>query len=395
MATLSNLKVAIVHDWIVQNKGAEKCTEALCDIFPNADVYTLLYKKGLSVIIDSRKVYRSRLQRRPFWKKYYRYLFHLMPREIERFNFDKYDLVLSVSWCCAKGVITSPQTCHISYVQTPMRYVWDSYPYYFGDKSGHGWLYRFLLNPFLQYLRLWDQSSSSRPDYLTANSKFVQNRISKYWGRSSEVIYPPVNVGKFGISDKRKDYFLMVTSFEPNKRVDIAVRAFTELGIPLKIVGSSGRLESRIKRMAGMNVEFLGYVSDDELARLYREARAFVMPGIEDFGIAPLEAISCGVPVIAFGGGGALDTVIPINPEKEESIDSGAKNGVFFYDPTFQSLKNAVRKFMEYDLNEGWDRVKMRKWAKRFSVGNYKMKMKRFISKKYDEFKSNIDPRTK
>lgn len=386
MANTSNLKVAIVHDWLVQNKGAEKVTEALCEMYPNADVFTLLYKKGVSEIIDGRKIYTSKLQKWPFWKKYFRYFLHLMPKEIERFNFDEYDLVISNSWCVAKGIVTSPHTCHISYVETPMRYLWDLYPYYVGSRSEIRRIKKFLINIFLQYLRLWDQSSTTRPDFIISNSKFIQKRVKKFWNRDSDVINPPVDLGKFKISDKRKEYFLMVTTFEPNKRVDLAVRAFTELGIPLKIVGSSGRLEKRIKRMAGLNVEFLGHVSDEELSKVYSEARAFVMPGIEDFGIAPLEAISCGTPVVAFGYGGSKDSVIPVNPEDDDCIRSGSKNGFFFYENTEASLKSAVRDFMEYDLNEGWDRIGMRKWAKRFGVGNFKMKMKRHISKKLGEY---------
>ncbi len=391
MGKLSKLKVAIVHDWVVVKKGAEKCLESFCEIFPNSEVYTLLYKKGVSTIVDGRKIHHSFLQRFPGWKGYYRYLYPLMPIAIESFNFDKYDLVISSSHSVAKGIITSPHTCHISYIHSPMRYAWDMYEDYFGKESGMSLFKRMLILPQVHLLRLWDQSSASRPDYLIANSKLVSQRILKHWNRKSEVVNPPVDVTRFKIGERKKEYFLMVTSFEPNKKVDLAVKAFTELGYPLKIVGSTGRLMNKIKKMSGLNVEFLGRVSDDEIVRLYSEAKAFVLPGKDDFGISPLEAIASGTPVIAYGKGGSLETVVPINPESEDCIRFGAKNGVFFYEQEVTSLKKAIRSFLEYNLNQGWDQVRMRKWTKRFTTSNYKMMIKRLITKKYEEFQNQFE----
>jgi glycosyltransferase involved in cell wall biosynthesis len=308
-----------------------------------------------------------------------------MPIAIENFNFDKYDIVISSSYCVAKGIITSPDTLHISYIHTPMRYAWDMYEEYFGKGSGIGWLRRILILPQVSALRMWDQSSSSRQDYLIANSKLVKERISKYWRKESEIINPPVDVTRFRIGERKKEYFLMVSSFEPNRRVDLAVRAFTELGFPLKIVGSSGRLLKKIEKIAGLNIEFLGRVSDDEIIKLFSDAKALIMTGKDDFGIAPLEAIASGTPVIAYANGGSLDTVIPINPENEDCIRYGAKNGVFFYNQDVNSVKKAVRKFLEYDMNNGWDRIGMRKWAKRFTTSGYKSKIKAFISDKWEK----------
>ncbi|MFH1547353.1 MAG: glycosyltransferase [bacterium] len=385
MTINSKLKVAIVHDWIIKRRGAEKCLEAFCEIFPNADVYTLFYKKGVSKIVDGRKVYTSFLQKFPLWKFYYRYLYFLMPVAIERFNLDRYDIVVSSNFCVSKGVITKPETLHVSYVHSPMRYAWDMYEQYFGKRGGFSRLKRLIILPLVSVLRLWDQSSSVRPDFLVSNSRLVKERVKKYWRKDSKILNPPVDVSRFRFSERKSEYFLMVTTFEPNKRTDLAVRAFTELGYPLKIVGSYGRYMKKVKKMAGLNIEFLGFVSDDELAKLYSEAKAYVIPGKEDFGIAPLEAISSGTPVVAYGDGGALDSIIPINSEKEECIRYGAKNGVFFYKRDVSSLKKAVRQLQEYDLNEGWDKVGMRKWAKRFATSNFKSKMKSLVLNKYEE----------
>ena len=388
---LGKLKVAIVHDFLLWMGGAERCLEGLCEIFPNADIYTLFYSKGkLSKTIEKHKIYPSFLQRFPFHEKYYRYLYTLMPSAVEKFDLSCYDLVISSSWCVAKGALVPFTVPHISYMYTPMRYAWDLHDLYFGQSSDYSLLLRSLIAPQLTYIRMWDFSSSDRADFFIADSKYVARRIKHTYKRDSNVIYPPVDVEKFKIGKNRQEYYLMVTSFEPSKRVDLAVDAFNVLGLNLKIVGRSGRGERRLKSRANPNIEFLGYVEEKKLIELYSEARALIVPGIEDFGISALEASASGTPVIAYAKGGNLESVLPVNPLVVSGI-SGSPTGVFFYQPTSHSLLDAVELFRRNDRIDSWDREAMRRHAMKFSKQNYIQNMKKEISEDMDKFKSNIE----
>ncbi len=384
---LENLKVALVHDWLTGMRGAERCLEVFCEIFPQADIFTLFHQEGsVSETIESHEIHTSFLQKIPGWQKFYRYLYPLMPTAIERFDFRGYDIVLSGSACVAKGVIVPHDVLHISYIYSPMRYAWEMYDDYFGDKSSMAWWKRIVIPPQLHYIRMWDVISTNRVDKLVADSKHVADRIEKIYRREADVIYPPVDTERMEIRKRKEDFYLMVTAFAPNKRVDLAIEAFNKLGLPLKIVGGTGRLQKEMKDRANDNIEFLGWQDDEKVADLYSRARAFVFPGIDDFGITPLEAMASGTPVIAFGGGGALETVVPINPRYGKKYRK-SPTGVFFYQPTAHALIDAIELFQKHSRSKGWKREKMRKHAKSFNRKKFKKNFYEYINSERDSFK--------
>jgi glycosyltransferase involved in cell wall biosynthesis len=295
-----------------------------------------------------------------------------MPMAIEKFILKDYDLILSSSHCVAKGVIPGPETPHISYVHSPMRYVWDMHKEYFG-KGKAGKLTRLIISFFAPYLRMWDVASSARVDHFIANSAYVAKRIKKYYRRDSEVIHPPVDFDKFKISNEIDDYYLMLTAFAPYKRVDLGIEAFNKLGYKLKIVGN-GQDERKLQEMAGTNIEFLGWQPDEVIPELYSRCKAFIFPGEDDFGITPLESMASGRPVIAFGKGGALETV--------NGLDSNNPTGIFFYEQNAESLIKAIKDYEKNTKMFAPDKIK--KHAERWSN-------ERFIS----EFRSLINEHMK
>ena len=298
------MKVAIIHDWLTGMRGGEKVLEAFCELFPQAHVYTLLHlPRTVSPSIEALPIHTSFIQNLPFSKKGYRRYLPLFPMAIERFDLKGYDLILSCSHCVAKGIVPPPDALHISYLLTPMRYAWDMFGEYFGAKKSR------LIPFFIHYLRMWDVTSSQRVDDFLAISKHVQRRIMKYYRRDAEVIYPPVDTRRFKPGTKKGDFFLIVSSLVSYKAVDVAVEAFNRLGYPLRIIGS-GPEEQRLRAMARSNVAFLGWQRDEVVAEAYSRCRALIFPGEEDFGIVPLEAMASGRPVIAFGRGGALETIV-------------------------------------------------------------------------------------
>lgn len=375
------MKVALIHDWLTGMRGGEKVLEVFCEIFPEADLYTLIHIPGsVSKVIENRNIKTSFIQRLPMVKKRYRAYLPLFPMAIERFNLNGYDLILSSSHCVAKGVIPSPKTLHISYIHTPMRYVWDMYYDYFGNKEGK--LSGKVIAAFAHYLRMWDASSSSRVDHYIANSRHVAKRVEKFYRRDSAVINPPVDCGRFSLLDsKGDDYYLIVSAFAPYKRLDIAVEAFNKIGAKLKIIGT-GQDEQKLKSMAGANIEFLGWKSDTEIADYYRRCRALIFPGEEDFGIVPLEAMACGRPVIAFGKGGALETIIPF--EGVGKANSGHPTGLFFYRQTPEALIEAIN-ILENNPRS-FEASAIRNHALLFDRPIFKEKIKEFVTEKYNEF---------
>ena len=308
MSELSSLRVALVHDWLTGMRGGERVLEVFCEIFPNADVYTLVaVPERLSPTLRGMRIVPSLLQNLPRGVKSYRYYLPLMPWLIRRFRLYDYDLVVSSSHAVAKGARVKPFVPHLCYLHSPMRYMWDGFDDYFG--AGRARLpvrcAATLLRPWMQS---WDRRSAQGVHRFMVNSANVQAQVKRFYGRNSEVVYPPVALERFAPRQPRGEYYLMVGAFAPNKRVHTAVAAFTRMGKPLRIVGS-GPGEARCRADAGPSVEFLGERSDEEVAALYARARAFVFPGVEDFGIAPLEAQASGAPVIALAAGGALETV--------------------------------------------------------------------------------------
>jgi len=330
------VRVALVHDWLTGMRGGERCLEVFCELYPQADLYTLLHVPGtVSPVIEGRRIVTTFVQQLPAAARRYRYYLPIFPAAIERFDLRGYDLVLSSSHCVAKGVL-APGGPHVCYCFTPMRYVWDMYGEYFGRSAGL--FTRGLMPPVAAALRHWDRRTSRRVDHFVAISRFVADRIRRFYGRSAEVIYPPVDVQRFRLAeDDPEDFYLVVSALAPYKRVDLAVAVANRLGRRLLVVGT-GPHEARLRAQAGRTVEFLGWRGDDEVADLYRRCRALLFPGQEDFGIVPLEAMAAGRPVIAFGSGGALETVVPLDSEEPAT-------GLFFPEQTVESLVQAVTRF--------------------------------------------------
>ncbi|HNY63961.1 MAG TPA: glycosyltransferase [Deltaproteobacteria bacterium] len=362
------MKVALIHDWLNGMRGGEKCLECFCELFPQADLYTLFHDRGkCSETIEGMRIRTSFIDAIPCRDRYYRYLLPLFPIAIERFILKDYDLVLSSSHCVAKGIIPGPDAVHLSYVHSPMRYVWDMYDDYFGPGRVNPLVGR-VVPFFASLLRTWDAVSSARVDHFIANSRHVARRIGKYYRREASVIHPPVDIERFGISGEVEDYYLIVSALVPYKRIDLAIRAFNRLGRRLKIVGT-GPQEAELKGMAGPTIEFVGWADDKALAGLYSRCRAFVFPGEEDFGITPLEAMASGRPVIAYARGGALETVRGLECEKP--------TGLFFHEQTVEALQTAVEQF-EKNLGR-YDPQAVRRHASHWRRERFKDEMTRAI----------------
>ena len=327
------MKIALVHDYLNQYGGAERVLEKLAEMFPEAPIFTLLYYPQnipSESVIHQRKIITSFLQKVPLAKKYHRPFIFLAPSAIEQIDLSDYDLVISSSANFAKGVITRSNTLHLCYCHTPTRYLWDD-ACRFAKNYQPFLLARPLIPSLLNYLRLWDFQAAQRVDLFVANSNFISQRIKKHYRRKSEVIYPPVKISKYYFAEP-DNYFLAVGRLLPYKRFDLIIKAFNYLGWPIKIIGA-GREENRLKKMAKNNVEFLGKVSDQQLIDLYAHSRALIFPQEEDFGLVVVEALASGKPVIAFGAGGALETV------------RDGENGIFFNHQTENSLIQALKKF--------------------------------------------------
>ncbi|MBF0289028.1 MAG: glycosyltransferase [SAR324 cluster bacterium] len=369
---LQNKKVALVHDWLNGMRGGEKCLEVFCEIFPDADLYTLLYEEGtLSATIEEMSIIPSFIQKLPYSFKRYRHYLPLFPIAIERFNLNDYDLILSSSHCVAKGVRHHGKPYHISYIHAPMRYMWGLFDTYFGPQKTN-LAVRTIAKAIRPYLQQWDLKSSNRVHTFLCNSKNIQNRILEIYHRDSTVIHPPVDLSSFPAGNGKKNFYLMVGAFAPNKRVDLAIKVFNNLKHPLKIVGS-GQDEAYCRSIADSNIEFLGNVDDRTISQLYQEAKAFIFPGEDDFGITPLEAQASGTPVIAFAKGGALETVT------EET-------GIFFNEQTVESLETAVVQFE--DQKKIFSTEKCVQQARRFSRERFKQEIIKALEQGYQQWQN-------
>ncbi len=357
------MRVALIHDWLTGLRGGEKVLEVLCELYPDATLFTMVYiPDSTSLIIESHPIRTAFTQKLPAVKSLYRWYLPLYPWAVESLDLDGYDLVVSSSHCVAKGVLTPPDSTHICYCHTPMRYVWDR----FGDYFGNGVTARLVYGPVAHYLRKWDVASAARVDYFIANSKHVAGRIQKYYRREADVIYPPVDTEVYVPAEEEpEDYYLIVSALVPYKRLELAIDAFNKRNEPLLIVGT-GPQEAKLKARAGANIRFLGGLSQQELRPLYQRCQAVLLPGVEDFGIVPVEAQACGRPVVAFAEGGAL-----------ESVRDG-ETGVFFSESSPEALSDAIDRVSSLRFN----RNAVRSWALGFSRQRFKDSVKTYIDEK-------------
>lgn len=373
-------KVALVHDFLINIGGAENVLRVIADVYKESDVFTLISDKKILKNsefdwLKKRQVFCSFLQKFPkFLKNHKKWLLPLMPTAIETFDFREYELVISSSGAFAKGIVVKSKVIHICYMHSPLRYVWDWHHEYLEENYFKGKA-KILVRLFLNYLRMWDRASAMRPDYLIANSKYTQARIKKYYNRDSQVIYPPVEAEEFKATKKNKGYFLTVSRLSAYKRVDVLIDTFDKLNLPLVIVGDGPerkRLEEKIEKAKNSHkIKIVGAIERERLIKLYENARAFVFACEDDFGIAVVEAMAAGKPVIALRRGGVVETVIE------------GRTGEFFDNPDVKTISNAVRRFVknekEYDLRE------IRKQAEKFSRKKFEKEFKKFVERNFSE----------
>lgn len=357
-----SLRVAIVHYWFVSMRGGEKVVENLLELFPQADLYShVVDRDKLSAMLAARRIETSFINRMPWAKEKYQSYLPFMPLALEQLDLRNYDLVISSESGPAKGVLTESGTCHVCYCHTPMRYLWDMYPEYVRQVPG---LLRPLARLIMHYLRLWDVASANRVDHFIANSKFIAGRINKHYRRQAEVIYPPVDIDQFQVSPDNSGFYLMVGQVIPYKKADLAVDAFKQIDGQLVVIGE-GSMLTDLKRRASSNVTFLGRQDWSVIVDHYARCRALLFPGIEDFGIVPVEAMASGKPVIAFGAGGALETVID------------GLTGVYFHEQTVAGLIDAVHRFES--LEESFDPAQIRAHAEQFSASQFRARITSFV----------------
>ena len=367
----ASLRVAIVHYWFVGRAGGEHVVEALAEMFPQADLFTLIAKpEVMAPSLQKRKLTTSFLQKIPFVHKFHRHTLPLQPFALEQFDLTGYDLVISSESGPAKGVLTSPGTLHVCYCHSPMRYIWDMYPRYVGAMP---LITRFLFGLTAHKMRLWDYASAARVDAFVTNSKFVASRVRKFYGRDATVIHPPVQVKSIVRSGEAEDFYLAVGRLVDYKRFDLAIAACNQLQRRLKIIGS-GPEEKRLKRMAGPTIEFLGSVSDDEKHEQFAKCRALLFPGEEDFGIVPVEAQAHGRPVLAFGAGGILETVVDLTGV---ALKSEGATGVFFHEQSVRAMESAI---VTFERNAAWfDPETIRMHALQFDRSVFRERIQSFL----------------
>jgi len=331
-------RVALIHYWLVGMRGGEKVLEALCRMYPQADIYTHVYDRSkISDTINRHKVIETRIGRLPWAKKKYQSYLPLMPRALEELDLTGYDLVISSEAGPAKGVIVPPDAFHLCYCHSPMRYLWDQYHVY---RNNAGRLSKFMLPYLAPRLRMWDVTSAARVDQFVANSNHVAARIEKYWRRDSAVVHPPVDLEAFAPTDPSNigDFYLWAGELAPYKRPDMMIEAFNKMGLPLVVIGGPDKTREKLEPLANSNITFLGRAAFDVMKDHMARCRALIFPGEEDFGIVPVEVMASGRPVIAYDRGGARDTVVQ------------GKTGLLFKDQTVEALIAAVQEFEERNL---------------------------------------------
>jgi len=393
------MKIALVHDYLVNLGGAERTVASILEAFPGAPLFTSVHLPELRIAgLDGTEIRTSFMQHLPFLKRHFRKYFLLYPWAIERFDFRPFDVILSSSSAYAKFAIPGEATCHICYCYTPMRFAWDPEGYLAREEIGP--LTRRLLRPLLTGLRERDARAAARVHHFIAISEPIRQRIRHCYGRGATVISPPVETGRFALSDRPGEYYLVVSRLVAYKRIDLVIEAFNRLGHRLLVVGD-GPQARPLKRGARSNIEFCGAVAEEDLPRLYAGCRALLLAAEEDFGIAPVEAMACGKPVIAYAAGGALETVVPVRGARggqgeaaggagpaagAAGVPEGVRpTGVFFREQTPEAIVGAVR---EFEAHEGrFEPEAIRRWALRFDKEVFKERITAFVREKWQEFR--------
>ena len=366
-------RVAIVHDWLVTYAGADRVVDCMHHVFPDAPIYTLVYDKDhMPAWFRDYEIHTTYIQKIPFATKIYRSLLPLMPKAFEALDLSEYDMVISSSSSCSKGVITRPDAVHICYCHTPIRYVWD---FYYTYRSNANALVRAVMPGQMHKLRQWDKCAADRVDYFVANSHYIAKRIKKYYRRDSDVIYPCVHINEDPFVP-REDFYLVVGRFTWYKRIDLAVAACTKLNRPLVVIGSGGEGE-HLKAIAGPTVRFLGGgLSDEEVRGYYLRAKAFLFPGEEDFGITPVEAQSAGTPVLAYGKGGVCETVLD------------GKTGLFFDEQTVDSLADCIQRFEAQGVSCSAQEI--RAHSRRFSEQRFEAELRAYCDRRHADWQQEL-----
>ena len=364
------MKIAIVTDWMTNYGGAESVISAFHDLFPDSPIYTTMYKpKAMRELGNLKNVHTTYLDKIPFVK--HQWMLSFMPTAVEMMNLDEFDIVLSSCHSVSKGIITKPDTLHICYCHTPMRYAWESWDFETRLKRFPKFLHG-IIRKQIDKIREWDYCASKRVDKYIANSKYTSSQIKKYYKENSNVIYPPVRSNNFKkIDNPTEDFYFSAGRLIPYKKFDLLVETFNKNGLPLKIAGTGPDFE-KLKKMAKPNVEILGRVSDEDLKKLYSNCKAFLFPQIEDAGIVPLEAMISGRPVIALNRGGSLDTMIE------------NKTGVFFEEQTTESLNDAIKRFKKLEFDSNF----IHEHAKKYDIEIFKERIMSFIEKEWSKFQS-------
>lgn len=375
-APLSGLKIALVHEWLSTYAGSERVLESLIELFPEADLFAVVdvLSKEERRFLKGKIPKLTFIQRLPFAKSRFRHYLPLMPIAIEQLDLSGYELILSSSHAVAKGVVTGPDQLHISYVHSPMRYAWDLQHAYLREsgleRGFKGWITRYLLHR----LRLWDQATSHRVDHFISNSDFIRRRIFRCYRREATVIHPPVRVSKFKAEPQREDFYLTASRMVPYKRMDLIVEAFSKTpGRRLMVIGDGPEMK-KIRKLQTPNIELLGYQDDTVLQHYLEKAKAFVFAAEEDFGILPVEAQAAGAPVIAYGKGGVLETVIPLNGTK------APPTGIFFESQTTESLLKALERFEKAQTKFRAEQI--RAHAEKFSEARFQRVLMDFVLEK-------------
>ncbi|MFZ5649357.1 MAG: glycosyltransferase family 4 protein [Bacillota bacterium] len=382
------MNVGLVHEWLVNIGGSEKCVQSFVNIFPCAHLNTIVFDPKVADAMGlSGKVSGTFIQGLPRAARWYQKYLPLMPLAVEQLDLGGYDVILSSSHAFAKSVLTRSDQMHVCYCHTPVRYVWDLYHQYLRQSGLHrgplGWAARAVLH----YLRLYDVSSANRVDHFIANSGYVARRIWKTYRREAAVIYPPVDVDFFQPSEKKDGYFLVLSRLVPYKKVDIIVEAFASNGLPLVVIGDGPDMQ-KIKGLASKNIEITGWLPSEEVAGIMAGARALVFAADEDFGIVPVEAQACGTPVIAYGGGGVLETVNPLNPPGNR-VGSGGyiPTGIFFEDQSPESINRAVALFQKHE--DSFVPADLRRHSLRFGRERFEKQIRDFIEDRWREFEED------